>query len=168
MSTLKNTIDLRIKGSYTTARDLESPVSQYDILFRHVLSSGTGLDQGDLLWSDERILSATSENIDLAGGGLSDGLGSALAFVKVKGIYIRNMATTAGYNLLVGGAATNAFINWVGDATDIVNVGPGGALLLYNPSAAGYAVTAATGDILKIDSGANAITYRIVIIGTSA
>lgn len=53
------------------------------------------------------------------------------------------------------------------NATDIVHVGPGGILILTSP-VDGYAVTAATGDILKIDSGAATINYTIVIWGRSA
>ena len=69
--------------------------------------------------------------------------------------------------MLVGGAATNAFINWVGNATDIITVQPNGIFFLMNPTAGGYAVTAATGDILKIaNSGAGtSVTYDIIIIG---
>jgi hypothetical protein len=73
-------------------------------------------------------------------------------------------------NVLVGGAASNQFINWVGNSSDIVVVKPGGILFLYTPTDPGYAVTAGTGDLLKIaNSGAGTgVTFDIYIGGTSA
>ncbi|HEB79290.1 MAG TPA: hypothetical protein ENI79_02295 [Rhodospirillales bacterium] len=166
-TSLKTRIDLRISGIYTKTLDLQSSPSKFNILFTDTLANGTGLDQADQEWSDQRTLAATSEEIDLAGS-VNDIHGTTLTFAKIKGIYIRNLATTVGYDLAVGGSATNGFINWVGDATDIINIAPGGVFCLYNPSLAGYAVTAGTGDLLKINAGANSITYDIALIGTSA
>ena len=44
---------------------------------------------------------------------------------------------------------------------------PGGTLLLVAPNAAGYAVTAGTGDLLKVanSGGSTGVTYDIVIVG---
>lgn len=70
-------------------------------------------------------------------------------------------------NVVVGGAASNGFINWVGDATDVINVRPGGVFMLVAPDSTAYAVTASTGDILKVanSSSGTSVTYTIVIIG---
>jgi len=149
------------------ALDLSTPQDSLSKSFRDTLATGTALDQADRLWHDTRTLTATSEDLDLAGG-LTDGLGETITFAKVKAVLIVNKNVTAGAILKIGGAAANQFVNWVADASDIVNVQPGGALLLWAPSLAGYGVTADTGDKLKIDSGAATIEYDIVIIGTSA
>ncbi len=148
-------------------KDLSTPNDTLILNLADALASGTAIDQADLLFHDERTLAATSEELDLAGG-LTSSFGATLTFVKIKGILIRNTSETAGDILAVGGAAANAFANWVGNTSDIVNVGPNGFLLLWNPSLAGYGVTAGTADLLKIDAGANTITYEIMLIGTSA
>lgn len=129
------------------------------------LADGDALDSAQVVWHDRRTLSATSEDLDLSGS-LTGSFGVSVAFTKIKGFLVYNRATTAGYTLALGGAASNQFINWVANSSDIVNVGPGGCFFLWNPSLAGYAVTAGTGDLLKINSGANAITFDIVLIGT--
>jgi hypothetical protein len=128
------------------------------------LENGTGANQADVLWQDQRTLTATSEELDLAGI-LAGIYGPTLTFAKVKGLYIENTNIATGAVLTVGGAAANAFVNWVGDVTDKIKIGPGGHLQLASP-VDGYAVGA--GDKLKIDAGAATIIYKIVILGTSA
>ena len=134
------------------------------------LANGTAIDQADVLWHDRRTLAAsTSEDLDLAGSLVSALTGAAVTFAKIKCIYIKNRASTAGYILAVGGASSNQFVGWVANASDIVNIGPDGVMLLWNPSLAGYAVTASTGDLLKINNtGGGSLDYDIVLIGTSA
>lgn len=130
--------------------------------------SGTSNSQSDVVWSDTRTLAATSEDLDLAGSlpAPLDPSGT-VTFAEVTLIAIRNKSTTSTEILSVGGAAANQFINWVGDATDIVKIGANGVLLWTAP-VDGAAVTAGTGDKLKIDSGADTITYDILIVGRSA
>lgn len=135
----------------------------------YAVTEGTTAGKMDLLWSSKRTLSASaSEEIDLRGD-LVDLLGQTCVFVDVRMICIVAASTNTNA-VLVGGAAANAFINWVGDASDIVSVRKGGCLFLYNPNDPGYAVTAGTGDLLKIaNSGAGtAVTYDIYIGGVSA
>jgi hypothetical protein len=70
----------------------------------------------------------------------------------------------------VGGAASNGFVGWVADATDKINVRPGGVFGLFAPDSAGYPVTAGTADLLRIGNGGagSSVTYDIIIIGASA
>lgn len=133
------------------------------------LASGTGADQADKIFSDQRTLTASAtEDLDLAGG-LTDAFGDAITFARVKAILIFASAANAN-NVLVGGAASNQFVNWVSDATDKIVVRPGGVFCLIAKDATGYAVTAGTGDLLRIgNSGAGtSVVYDIVIIGASA
>jgi hypothetical protein len=130
------------------------------------LTDGNAADQADAHWSDERTLAASAtENLDLSGV-LTDAFGAVLTFAKIRAIYVEaDVANTN--NVELGGAATNAFL-FLKDATDIAVVRPGGLLLLVARDAAGYTVTAATGDILKVtNSGAGtSVIYRIVLVGT--
>ena len=133
------------------------------------LSTGTSANQADKVWHDRRTLGAgVSESLDLAGS-LTDAFGATVTMAKIKGVLIYNRETTTGLYLQVGGAASNAWsAGMLVDATDKIKIGPSG----YNAWASpidGYAVTAGTGDILKIDNpSAAAVTYDIIIIGTSA
>jgi hypothetical protein len=133
------------------------------------LTSGTGADQADQLWSDTRTLTASStEDLDLAGS-LVNALGATVTFARVRGIYVEAAVGNTN-NVVVGGAASNGFINWVADATDKVVVRPGGFFMLANRDATGYAVTASTGDLLRIgNSGSGtSVTYNIAIVGCTA
>ena len=164
-TSLSVTLTFKIAHDYTNALDLSTPKDDFDLTLSDTLSNGTGNDQVDVVWHDQRTLATTSENLDLAGS-LTSAFGSTVTFAKVKGICIKNMSTTTTQIVTVGGAAATQFINWVGDSSDTVKVGPDGILFLWSPMD-GYAVTAGTGDLLKIATSAN-ITYDIWIIGTSA
>jgi len=133
------------------------------------LASGTGDNQADQVFSDERTLAASAtENLDLAGV-LVDALGATLTFAKVRAIIIR--AADANTNdVVVGGHATAAFATPFGDVTDKVKVKPGGIFVLIAPKGAAYAVTATTADMLKIENsaGSTSVTYEVIIIGCSA
>lgn len=133
------------------------------------LATGTGADQADQLWTDTRTLTASStEDLDLAGS-LVNALGATVTFARVRGIYVEAAAGNTN-NVLVGGAASNGLINWVADATDKVVVRPGGFFMIASRDATGYAVTASTGDLLRIgNSGSGtSVTYNIAIVGCTA
>ncbi len=126
------------------------------------LANGTGVDQVDAWWNDRRTLAAAAEDIDIRGG-LTDSFGVALAFQKLKVLIIRNRSTVAGEILTVGGDANS--VPLFGAANDTIKVGPGGLFLWINPSLAGVAVAAGTGDIIQVDSGAATISYDLIVGG---
>lgn len=159
-------LSLRVRATQTSALDLSTVVDPINQLIEQAFANGTGADQANKVWSDRRTLAdGASESLDLAGG-LTDAFGAAITFTKIKGIVIKNRSTTQ--TLAVGGAASSQFINWVANSSDIVNIPPGGFLALTAPGAAGFAVTAGTGDLLKIANGAagQATDYDIYLIGT--
>lgn len=168
--TLTATTDIRLKWEHTNTPDSGGPTIKDHNTFTLAdsLANGTGIDSADLLWHDVRALSATSsETIDLAGG-ITDQFGATVTFARIRGMIIRNQTTTANAVLDIGGASSNEWTGWVGAAGDIVKVGPDGVMMIWNPSAAGFAVTAGTGDVLKINNGSAVdITYQIVLIGSS-
>jgi hypothetical protein len=114
------------------------------------------------------FVASTPQTIDLTA--LSDVLGLAITAARVRFILIRNLSTTDGFNLLVGGAGTN---EWNGPLSSggKLTVGPSsagndGAVLLSAPNTTGYPVSS-TSKLLKLDPGANAF-QAIVLIGTSS
>lgn len=170
MSTLTTKLVARILASQTGTGDLQIPSAPLNLSKAIELAAGTGANQADVLWSDTRILTASStENLDLNGTGLTNALGETASFVKVRGLYVA--AAAANTNTVnVGGAASNGFITPFGDATDVLKVRPGGFVFLAAPDTTAYAVTAATGDLLKIANGGagTSVTYDIVLVGASA
>lgn len=130
------------------------------------LSDGTAADQASKLFADTRTIAASgTDALDLAGV-LTDPLGTSLTFTKIKAIVIIAHPGNTN-NVVVGGAASFAFSTPFGDATDKINIRPGGAFALFAPDLAGYAVTASTGDILQIanSSSGTEVTYDIVLVG---
>lgn len=162
MANVNAKIDLSINSVLESAADLgnltyESRVSKV-IKFTPGVST---IAQADLMWADSRSLAAsTSEDIDLSGG-VSDVFGVALSFAEVTSIFVENTGTST---ITVGGAASNGFIGPFGAAAHTITIPAGDIVLLTNMN--GWAVTAGTGDILKVLSGAGSTgTYNIVVIG---
>lgn len=105
--------------------------------------------------------------------------GTACAFAKIKAMLFflqPSGASTAATSILIGGHATQPFINWVVTADAITTSQPqirirnsptGGMFVLTGCDATGYAVTATTGDKLTItnEDGVNTATYTVVLIG---
>lgn len=166
---LDTRVSATVLATATSALDLLAVTAPLNVAKNVVLSNGTGANQADKMFTDQRTLTASStEDLDLAGT-LTDSFGVAITFARIKLIMI-SAASANTNNVLVGGAASNGFLNWVSDATDKVVVRPGGLLLLAAPDATAYAVTATTGDLLRIgnSSSGTSVTYDIVLIGSSA
>lgn len=164
--TSKLTVD--IVSTLTNVLDLATGKVPLNRRSEYSWESGTGADQADLIFHDQRTLGASSsENIDLAGS-LTDAYGATITFARIKALIIIAAAGNTN-DVQVGGAASNAFVNWVANSSDIVNVRPDGILALISPSATAYAVTAGTGDILKIaNSGAGtSVVFDLILIGAS-
>lgn len=96
---------------------------------------------------------------------LTDSLGRSVPFAKVRSIVIANLATVDGYTITVGGAASNPWLAPFADVSDKLKVPAGGCLVLAAPLATAFAVTASSSDQLKLDPGANAVAYKILISG---
>lgn len=166
---LTTKIVTQVIASLTDSLDLSTVTDALDYTSRLSWSSGTGADQADMLWHDQRTLGASAtENLDLAGS-LTNAFGDVQTFARVKLLLVKAAAANTN-NVLVGGDATSTFLTWVVAENDAVVVRPGGLLLLYAPDATAYAVTATTGDLLMItnSAGSTSVTYDIVIIGASA
>ena len=159
-------IAISILSEIKNAGDLASALDRFEQNYARALTDGTGLNQAKNHWHDQRTLGASAtENLDLSGV-LTNLFGELLVFTKIKAIFVFAAVANTN-NVEVGGAAANAFL-FLKAAADIVPVRPGGHFLLTAPDANGIAVTAATGDILKVtNSGAGTgVTYDIILIGT--
>jgi hypothetical protein len=168
--TLSTKIRVELNATQTTPRDTGTATVPHGVSKTIALASGVAAGQADLIYSDTNTLAASgTATLDLAGV-LTD-LGSTLTFVKVKALVV-TAADSNTNNVVVGGAASNAFSSMFADATDKLVVRPGGfgAVSVGSGDLNGYAVTAGTGDQLLIaNSGAGtSVTYTVAIVGTSA
>ncbi len=165
---LRSTIHAGIGAVLTGAPDIGVLTHTVEKESNIDLKTGTGNNQADLLFTDQRSIGAAgNEDLDLSGV-LADAFGATLTFVKVKAISIRAAAANGG-NIEVSPAAANGFLGPFGDASDKLAIPAGGAVVLAAP-VGGWTVTAGTGDLLNIanSDGAAAGVYDIRIVGTSA
>jgi hypothetical protein len=163
---LTTSLNFRLTAALVAAIDLVTKSAPLDFTFSDDLASGTGVDAADVIFSDTRS-TATNEDLDLAGGGLTDNLGAAFAPAKLKLLFVSAPGTNPG-NIVVKRPASNGvpIFDSAGDSHTIL---PGGCLLLYTPAAAGIcSVTAGTGDLINVASSSGTSFYTIIIIGTSA
>jgi hypothetical protein len=157
----------KLIATYTGTGDLTNPVADLRLDDHFVLASGTGTSQADKIYQKTTTLSASgTADLDLAGS-LTDILGTALTFVKIK--LIRVTASSANTNnVQITRPASNGvpFFLAAGDGLSVL---PGGYFGWCAPGA-GITVTAATGDLLTFtnSAGSTSVTYSVVIIGTSA
>lgn len=120
-------------------------------------------DQADLFYEATRTLAASAtENLDL-NGVLINPLGGAFPAAEIVAIYVEADAANTN-NVVVGAAGSNPFIGPM-SGTGTLTLRPGEFCLFS--SREGWAVTASTGDLLKVANSAagTAVNYTIVIIG---
>lgn len=153
-----------VQGTMQNSLDLETAKAIINKRIQQTITNGTGANQAQQHWSDIRTLAGTSETLDLAGA-LTNAFGSTVTFATLRAIIIRNLSSTAGHDLIVGGAAA-PIAGLFGDAaSDKLKIRAGGTLVLLAPLD-GYTITATSADGLKLDSGANTFNYEIILIGT--
>jgi hypothetical protein len=162
-------VNVAVSGNHTALLDLATATFPLSFSRTYATSNGTGLGQADRVFTDRRTLTASStEDLDLAGV-LLDAFGAAITFARIKTLAIAADAGNTN-NVIVGNAATNGFVSWVGAAAHTVTVRPGGVLLVAASDATAYVVTAGTADLLHIanSAGGSSVTYDVVLIGASA
>lgn len=153
----------------TKAQDLTVTSDPLAKVWAAHLESGAGIGLADRVFHDTRTLAASAtEDLDLAAV-LADVFGATLTFARVKGLFVS--ASAANTNNVVIGAGTNPWATLL-NSTGTVALRPGAAAAFFAGAAdaVGYAVTAATGDILKVtnSAGSTTVTYDVVIVGCSA
>ncbi len=166
--TLATTINIGMIAHQVQAEDLGT--AKFDMTFAKTVSLPTGVSasKADLLFSDTRTLTASSnEDLDLAAG-QDDAFGQPITFVKVKAIAIYAHTTNTN-SVVVKPAASNGFTGPFGGASHSQTIPPGGWYYVTAP-VAGWTVTADTGDLLNVanSAGGTSVIYDVMIVGTSA
>jgi hypothetical protein len=166
-------ITARIDAVQTGPNDFGSQTFRPQAVLQSRITEGTGVGQANIIFADQRtVASASNDDIDLAGV-LTDAFGATVTAVELVSLMVINAPISGAANttnLTIGGGS-NPVVGFLGGTTPTIGpIGPGGVVMLHCPSAAGLgAVTASTGDILRIanSSGAPA-TYQMVVIARNA
>lgn len=161
---LQLNISTQIDGFLTaTSGTGESVEDTIDVSAVQSLVTGSGANQADAYYSQNiNIAASGSETLDLAT--LTDPLGAALNFTRVKAIYVQADAANAN-SIVIGGAGVTPFVGPFNAGTDTISVAPGGVALLTNPSAAAWVVGTGINLELANSSSGTAVTGKLVIIG---
>lgn len=150
-----------LMGKHKGDTEINTPTTKLDFHPSSAYSFGTGNNQINKVWQQERTVTAASENLDLAGV-LIDDFGNTLTFTLVNFIIIENRSETALEVLTITGSFCNAI--FAAGGTYVDTIGPSGHWTKDNPID-GYAVAAGTADVITVDPGSDTITYRIAIGG---
>jgi len=163
----------RLKATQRGGNDFGGPAFTPEMEAVLQLTDGTTANKADILFMDERTVSASSnDDIDLAGV-LSDAFGATITAAELVAVFIINAPRSGSANTsdLTIGAGTNPFVGFLGGTAPTIGpLKPGAQFLIAAGDAAGIGtVTAATADILRIANGAGAsATYQIAILARSA
>jgi hypothetical protein len=164
-----SSVVLSVTGSQSNAIDFTTGIAPLARTYQMLYSTGTGAGSADRIFHDQRTIAISgTDDLDLAGV-LLDVFGATVTFARIKALIVAASSGNTN-NVVIGAAASNQFATWVGAATHTVNVRPGGVFALAATDATSYAVTAGTGDLLRIaNSGAGtSVVYDVILIGASA
>lgn len=129
-------------------------------------ASGTGISQANRTYRAEvDVEVGTPVTIDLRS--LTGPFGEAISFGAVKQISIENFVPT-GSTIGTLTVDTSDVNGWVGAIDGTVSLVGGAAIVLLNPSAAGWTVGASTNDIILTATTSNCTNVRILVIGNAS
>lgn len=166
---LTTRMNLRIVATQTKAADGGNGVAPYEAgIAEAIWRSGVGYDEADLVFSDTRTLSASSnEDLNLVGG-FTDQFGVTVSPAKIKAFIIENM-NTGTQVLTVKQAASNG---WTGLTTGGVLVQPGSSQMsgmFFQIAPKGVSITDSTGDLVNVANGSgSSCEYRVTVLATSS
>jgi len=164
--TVKTDLALALSVKEEASGDLGNTRGVFNFNLAKFFASGTGSNQFDVVYSDTHEAAASAKTYDLLGSLTSVLTGSAISFVTLNGIFIKNKSTTSTEVLSIGGGSNPVSGLW-GAGGDLIKVGPGGLFAWFDP-VDGITPVAGTGDILQIDPGSDTIEFDILLLGRSA
>ena len=172
---LATSMQMEIRGTATDTADMADTAPRAVLLAQFIdsLTNGTGLDNANQVYADSGAIGAAATvDIDLAGT-VTDVFGNTITFANIKAIFVKNTSTTGAVINLGGGsnaAGLNAFDTWItstaADGSEAIILPQNAAVLLWNPIAAGYVVTAGTIDLLSMTETATLVgAYELMVVG---
>ena len=121
---------------------------------------GTGANQINTLFQDQRSTDDTGETLDLTSG-LTDAIGNALTMTALKFIYIKNTHASLILEIMGNGALDLLILS---GTTDALEIPPGGEFYWSAPTAAGI-VTTVNKNLFIAATTSGTITYDIIVGG---
>ena len=177
-TTLSVTADLKLEWEYTNLVDISTVVDDTIYREKQEFADGTSDEQVNRMFRDRVTLSPASPTADYdLAGVLVDVFGQTLTFTKIRVIAVVNKGEpntghtawtpVTGTNVVVGDAASNPFSTLFDDDADGKIKIPSGGMFAITAPYDGWAVTAGTGDILRLaleSASADADVDLIVIV----
>lgn len=169
-ATIKASIAISEAGSNAFS---SGPFWNGTIDFLATLSDGTTAGKADLSYMAEvTVATGANSDIDLAGV-LSDALGSTITAAELVAIMIHNEQLDGTANtttLTIDQTVTNGMTGFLDSSSSLGPIQPGGVFLLAATHASGIgAVTAGTGDLLRITNSSGATNkFKLAILARTA
>jgi len=166
-ASLTSRAQIQISGNLTNVAGLQTATAPLSVTKTLDLANGVAVNQANVLFSNTySITTGATQSLDLAGGGLTDAFGVALAPARIKCVVIAASSSNTTNLTILGSANAVPILN---TAATTMTLTPGGVFLACNPSATAWAVTAGTGDIVQIVNAAGATANAdVVLIGASS
>jgi hypothetical protein len=159
-------VNVKVDSQLLSALDLSTANDPIVVNIIAALTNGTASGQASQHWHDTRTLTASAtENLDLAGGGLTNAFGVSLTFTKIKLVFVR--AAAANINDVQFQRATTNGVPLFMAASNGIALSPGEWFMFFSPTN-GKVVTAGTGDLFTVtnSAGGTSVNYDILIVGT--
>lgn len=157
---------VNIQGTLTASQNLGSASYNLNQTYAINLLQGSAANQADIIFANTYTIAASGTQLLDLYGVLTDAHGNTINMTLVKGIFVYAYPGNTN-NVLVGGAASNAFATWCNANTDQVIVRPGGFMMLGSTDLTSYQVNSSTGHILQLanSSSGTSVQCDVVLIG---
>jgi hypothetical protein len=126
-------------------------------------TTGSNANQMATIYVEETALTnSQARTVDLSA--VTNNFGDTVHFARVRFLAVSASSSNADA-VEIGGSASAAFSAWLGDASDAIQVRPGGIATFVAPDATAYAVGTNV-NLLVTNTGTNALTYTLYIGGS--
>lgn len=156
---------LKLIGSMTNALDLSTPTDALSKDYSVTFANGTGANQANMWWHDQRTLGASAtEDLDMAGS-LTSVFGTTITFTSIKAVFV-SAASGNTNDVQVTRPGANGVTLFMA-AGDGIALGPGAWFMWVTPQANGKTVTGGTADLITFtnSAGGSGVTYDVFILG---
>lgn len=127
-------------------------------------TAGTGLNKINENWIKSGVVLAASASNTYTLSALTDDLGRAIVFVKVRKFRVTITTIVDGDFLTIAPGVTHGWTGFLSGTSPVITTS--GEFLMATLASAGYPVVATTTDQVTIhNGGSNSITYTISITG---
>ena len=156
---------------YSVNKDFADTLNAFSLASRLKLTSGTGVNQADILYQKEITLAASGTTTIDMNGATNDALNINMAMLTVVGIWVVNRSSQLvdSVGTLTLGGGTNPITGLFAGAAQTRKLLPGETLMNFCGNVGGLAtIVPATGDLINItNSGAGSSTFMFICIGRS-